>query len=157
MFDAAVVAVRRGSKRLGGSIGNIELAVGDTLVLVVGKDFETRNNLSRNFVIVSRPKVQKFVDARKAWLSMAGFVAVIGLSAFGYLDFLKGLLILLGLFLAFGLAKPSELRRNMPYDIILIIGSSLIISEVMLQTGTAKLPEVPQELLQVPVRETTDG
>ena len=139
LFDAAVIAVRRGSDRLGGSIGNIKLAVGDTLVLVVGKDFETRNNLSRNFVIVSRPKVQKFVDSRKAWLSMAGFVAVIGLSAFGYLEFLKGLLILLGLFLAFGFAKPSELRRNMPYDIILIIGSALIISEVMLQTGTAKL------------------
>ncbi len=139
LFDAAVIAVRRGSGRLGGSIGNIELAVGDTLVLVVGKDFETRNNLSRNFVIVSRPKVQKFVDSRKAWLSMAGFVAVIGLSAFGYIEFLKGLLILLGLFLAFGFAKPSELRRNMPYDIILIIGSSLIISEVMLNTGTAKL------------------
>ena len=138
-FDAAVIAVRRGSSRLGGSLGNVQLAVGDTLVLVVGDDFEKRNNLSRNFVIVSRPKVQKFVDPRKAWLSMGGFAAVIVLSTLGWIDFLKGLLVLLGLFLALGLAKPSEMRRHMPYDIILIIGSALIISEVMLQTGTAKL------------------
>ncbi len=139
LFDAAVIAVRRGSSRLGGSIGSIELQVGDTLVLVVGDDFETRNNLSRNFVVVSRPTMQKFVDSRKAWLSMAGFAAVILLSALGVFDFLKGLLVLLGLFLVFGLTKPSEMRRNMPYDIILIIGSALIISEVMLTTGTAKL------------------
>lgn len=138
-FDAAVVAVRRGSERLGGSIGNIRLEVGDTLVLVVGKDFEKRNNVERNFVVVSRRTLQKFADPRKAWLSMAGFVVVIGLSAFDVIDFLKGLLVLLAAFLVFGLAKVQELRRNMPYEIILIIGSALIISEVMIDTGTAKL------------------
>ena len=52
-FDAAVVAVRRGSERLGGSLGNTRIAVGDTLVLATGPDFEKRNNLARNFVIVS--------------------------------------------------------------------------------------------------------
>ncbi|MCB1968186.1 MAG: SLC13 family permease, partial [Candidatus Accumulibacter sp.] len=138
-FDAAVVEVRRGSERLGGSIGNIRIEVGDTLVLVVGKDFEKRNNLVRNFVIVSRRELQKFVDPRKAWLSMAGFVAVIILAAFGVLGFLKGLLILLAAFLFLGLAKVPELRRNMPYSIILIIGSALIISEVMISSGTARL------------------
>lgn len=138
-FDAAVVAVRRGSERLGGSIGNIRIEVGDTLVLVVGQDFEKRNNLDRNFVIVNKPEVQKFVDPRKAWISMAGFVGVILLSAFGVVGFLKALLVLLALFLVFGFAKVGELRRNVPYDIILIIASALIISEVMINTGTAKL------------------
>ena len=138
-FDAAVVAVRRGSERLGGSIGSIRIEVGDTLVMVVGQDFEKRNNLTRNFVIVSRRAVQKFVDPRKAWLSMAGFVAVIVLAALGVVGFLKGLLVLLVVFLAFGLATVAELRRNMPYSIILIIGSALIISEVMISSGTASL------------------
>ncbi len=138
-FDAAVVAVRRGSERLGGSLGNARIAVGDTLVLVTGPDFEKRNNLARNFVIVSQRALQKFTDPRKAWGSMAGFVAVIGLSAFGVVDFLKGLLVLLALFTATGLTRWQELRRNMPYEIIVIIGAALIISEVMISTGTAKL------------------
>ena len=138
-FDAAVVAVRRGKERLGGSIGNTRIEVGDTLVLVVGPDFEKRNNLARNFVIVSRRSVQKFVDPRKAWLSMAGFVAVIALSAFGVIDFLKGLLVLLAAFVALGFARWPELRRNVPYEIIVIIGAALIISEVTITTGTASL------------------
>lgn len=138
-FDAAVIAVRRGSKRLAGTISSIELEVGDTLVLVVGKDFEKRNNLSRNFVIVSRRAVAKFVDPRKGLVALAGFIGVIMLSAFGVVDFLKALLILLALFLVFGFAKVGELRRNMPFDLIFIIASSLIISEVMIDSGTAKL------------------
>lgn len=138
-FDAAVVAVRRGSERLGGSLGHARIAVGDTLVLVVGPDFEKRNNLARNFITVSRRAVQKFTDPRKAWGSMLGFVAVIALSAFGVIDFLKGLLVLLALFTATGLTRWQELRRNMPYEIIVIIGAALVISEVMIHTGTARL------------------
>lgn len=138
-FDAAVIAVRRGSERLRGAIANLPLDVGDTLVLVVGKDFEKRNNLQRNFIIVSQREVQKFTDPRKGMLAMGGFVAAILLAAFGMVDFLKTLLVLLALFLAFGFAKVADLRRNMPYEIIVIIASSLVISEVMVQTGAAAL------------------
>jgi di/tricarboxylate transporter len=138
-FDAAVIAVRRGSERLRGPIANLPLDVGDTLVLVVGKDFEKRNNLQRNFVIVSRREVQKFTDPRKGVIAMAGFVGAILLSAFGFVDFLKVLLVLLAAFLALGFAKVADLRRNMPYEIIVIIASSLVISDVMVQTGAAGL------------------
>ena len=138
-FDAAVIAVRRGSERLRGQIANLPLDIGDTLVLVVGKDFEKRNNLQRNFVIVSRREVQKFTDPRKGVFAMIGFVGAILLAAFGVVDFLKVLLVLLAAFLVFGFAKVADLRRNMPYEIIVIIASSLVISEVMVQTGAATL------------------
>jgi di/tricarboxylate transporter len=138
-FDAAVIAVRRGSARLRGPMAQVPLAVGDTLVLVVGQDFDKRNNLQRNFVVVSRREVQKFTDQRKGLLATVGFVAVIALAAFGVVDFLKGLLVLLGVFLLAGLAKPADLRRNMPYEVIVIVASALVISEVMIATGAANL------------------
>jgi di/tricarboxylate transporter len=47
--------------------------------------------------------------------------------------------VLLAAFLLMGFAKVADLRRNMPYSIIVIIGSSLVISEVMVQTGAAAL------------------
>ena len=138
-FDAAVIAVRRGSERMAGTIANIPLAVGDTLVLVVGKDFEKHNNITRNFVVVRRREVQKFTDSRKGLVALAGFVAVIALSAVGAVDFLKALLVLLAAFLVLGYAKASDLRRNMPYQIIIIIAAALIISEVMINTRAAEL------------------
>jgi di/tricarboxylate transporter len=138
-FDAAVIAVRRGSERLSGPLADVPLVVGDTLVLVVGPDFDKRNNLQRNFVVVRRPQVQKFTDSRKGVIALAGFVGVIALSAFGMLDFLKGLLVLLALFLLMGYARTSELRRQVPWQVIAIIASALIISEAMVSTGTGML------------------
>jgi di/tricarboxylate transporter len=138
-FDAAVIAVRRGSERLRGPIASVPLEVGDTLVLVVGSDFEKRNNLQRNFVVVSKRELQKFTDPRKGLLAMAGFLGAIVLAALGVVDFLKALLVLLALFVVLGLAKPADLRRNMPYGIILIIASSLVISDVMVSSGAAVL------------------
>lgn len=138
-FDAAVIAVRRGSERMSGPIADIPLAVGDTLVLVVGKDFEKHNNIARNFVIVRRREVQKFTDSRKGLVALAGFVAAIALSACGVVDFLKALLVLLWAFLALGYVSTSELRRNMPYQIVLIIAAALVISDVMIDTAAAEV------------------
>jgi len=138
-FDAAVIAVRRGKDKLLGPIANIPLQVGDTLVLVVGKDFEKRNNLTRNFVVVSRHQVQKFVDPLKGVVALIGFIGAIVLSAVGLVDFLKALLILLALFLLLGFTKIAELRRSIPYDLIAIIASALVISEVMISSGVAEL------------------
>lgn len=147
LFDAAVVAIRRGERRLPGSIGDTKLEVGDVLVLAVGKDFESRNNLTRNFVIVSRPSLSKFIKPYQGVVAVLAFAIVIGLSAFGLMDLLKGLLLLLAGFLVFGYVRPAELRRNMPFDLILIIGSALVLSDVMLDTGTASL--LSTGLLQV--------
>jgi di/tricarboxylate transporter len=138
-FDAAVVAVRRGEHQLKGSIGSTLLMVGDQLVLAVGKDFDKRNNLVRNFIVVSRPSVSKFVDPVKSFIAVGAFMAVVCLSAVGVINLLKGLLALLVLALAAGYVKTSELRRNLPLDLTLIIGSALVISDVMLSTGSAHL------------------
>lgn len=138
-FDAAVIAVRRGSERLRGPLAEMPLEVGDTLVLVVGPDFDKRNNLQRNFVVVRQHEVQKFTDARKGWISAAAFAAVILVSALGWVDFLMALIVLLVAFLVLGYAKSSDLRRQMPYQIITIIASSLVISDVMVKSGTGEL------------------
>jgi di/tricarboxylate transporter len=138
-FDAAVVAIRRGERRLPGSIGDTTLEVGDVLVLAVGTDFEKRNNLTRNFVIVSRPALSKYINPRHGVMAVLAFAVVVGLSAFGVIDLLKGLLMMLAGFMVFGFVRPAELRRNMPFDLILIIGSALVLSDVMLDTGTAGL------------------
>lgn len=139
MFDAAVVAIRRGDQPLTGGFGKMKLEVGDLLVLATGKDFEKSVEVSRNFIVVSRPSVAKFIDPRKGFVAVAGFATVIALSAFEIVDLLTGLLVLLVAFLAFGYTRVRELRRAVPYDLFFIIGSALVISVVMTSTGAASL------------------
>lgn len=136
-FDAAVVAVRRGDRQLAGGIGTLRLEVGDTLVLAVGKDFDKRNSLTGKFIVVSRPRVAKFVDPYRGLIALLGFLTVLGLAAFGVLELLKGLLILLAVFVALRFTNVEELRQNIPFHLFFIIGSALVISHVMLSSGIA--------------------
>ncbi|MBN7827935.1 cation:proton antiporter regulatory subunit, partial [Bowmanella dokdonensis] len=53
MFDAAVVAIRRDGENLSGKLGEIKLQAGDNLLLATGPDFASRNNLSKNFFILT--------------------------------------------------------------------------------------------------------
>ena len=53
VFDAAVVGMRRGGKRLSGKLGNITIQAGDSMMLAVGPDFNERKNLDKNFVVVN--------------------------------------------------------------------------------------------------------
>jgi di/tricarboxylate transporter len=52
LFDAAVVGMRRGGKRLSGKLGNITLQAGDSMMLAVGSDFNNRKNLDKNFAVI---------------------------------------------------------------------------------------------------------
>ncbi|TXL65967.1 SLC13 family permease [Zeimonas arvi] len=138
-FDAAVIAVRRGPSQLAGAIGTLRLRAGDTLVLATGPDFEKRNNLTRNFIIISRPSIAKFSDWRKSAAVVAAFVAVVAGAAAGWFDFVKGLLVLLAAFLLTRLLTLGELRRNAPFSLLFIIPSALIVSKAMFETGSAQL------------------
>lgn len=137
MFDAAVVGIRRGERRLTGQLGQIRLGVGDSLLLAVGKDFRQHRNLDRNFHVldgsVQRPRLS---DGQNK-LAASSFCLVIALSAAGWLALLDGLLVLLALYLAAGLVTLDEIRRRFPFELVLIIGAALSIASALEASGAA--------------------
>lgn len=138
-FDAAVLAVRRSSRYLRSNLASLPLEPGDILVLATGPDFDNRNNLQRNFIPVSRPIVGRFVAPWKSALALGGFMLVITLSAFGVIELLKGLAVLLAVYLVVGLVKVNELRRNIPWYLLITIVAALVVSQVLASTGLAAL------------------
>jgi len=138
-FNAAVIAIRRGSEKLNGRLAEIKLKAGDTLILVTGSDFEKRDNLQRNFYFYSKVEIGQQLSARRSAVVGLGFLAVIGLAALEIVPLVKGLMILLAVFLVTRFVTATELRRRIPFDLYLTIGSSLGIAMVMMDTGTASL------------------
>ena len=59
LFDAAVVAIRRDGEQLSGKLGEIKLKAGDYLLLAAGPDFATRQNLNKNFFILSEQRIAR--------------------------------------------------------------------------------------------------
>lgn len=139
LFDAGVVGIRRGERRLTGQLGRIQLKVGDSLLLAVGPDFRQRKNLERNFHLISDEPLRPALKPWENRVAVGGFAAVIATSALGWVPLLHGLLVLLGVLLATRLLSPGELRRRFPFDLWLIIGSALTIAVGLEQSGASAL------------------
>lgn len=139
LFDAGVVGIRRGDRRLTGQLGRIELRVGDSLLLAAGPDFRQRKNLERNFHVLGNEPLRPALTPRQNTLTLCGFAAVITLSALEWAPLLAGLLVLLGLLLAARILTSADLRRRFPFDLWLMIGSSLAIALALEKSGAAAL------------------
>jgi di/tricarboxylate transporter len=139
MFDAAVVAVRRGDQRLAGGLGKIKLQSGDSLVLATGHDFHSRHNLPRNFIVLGGVNTREHLPTTTEYTITASFIAVIALSALAILPLFKGLLIMLGGLIATKVISVNEIRRHFPFELIVVIGAALGFAQVMQDSGVATL------------------
>ena len=136
-FHAAVIAIRRGHDRLQGGLGKVKLQAGDSLILAPGKDFYTLPNLKREFVYISGLDLQTHLASKQSNLVLASFAAVLGLSIFGIVPLVKGLLVLLiGLMLT-GTIKLNEVKRRFPIELLAVVGSAIGLAKLMIGTGLA--------------------
>lgn len=137
-FDAAVVAIRRGHSRLSGGFGQHELRAGDTLILVPGKSFNQNPEISREFVMVSDTNISARLDKHQSRAVLGGFLAVLGLALTGTVALIKGLLLLLVVFLLTRVISVEELRRRFPLELVAIVGSALGLAQIMVSSGVAE-------------------
>ncbi|WP_422409235.1 MULTISPECIES: SLC13 family permease [unclassified Endozoicomonas] len=138
-FDAAVVAVRRGNERLGGSIGKIRLRTGDSLILATGDDFQQHNNLDRNFYLINGLRAKRYLSRNTSILAILSFLLTLLVSLTGFIPMAEGLAFLLGGYLISGVLSLDEIRRRFPFELLTIVTATLAIAEVIISSGTANL------------------
>ena len=138
-FNAGVVAIRRGNKRLTGHLGRTVLYVGDSLILAVGSHFAVQADLEKHFHILSTSYTPPRLTNRQGNRAIAGFFLAVLLETLNLLPLLHGLLLLLGAYLLVGYTSLGELRRRIPFELIAIIGSAIAIAKAMDNTGAAQL------------------
>jgi di/tricarboxylate transporter len=135
LFDAAVVGMRRGGKRLSGKLGNLRIQAGDSMMLAVGPDFHERKNLDKNFVIIDDEAVEAPATGMQNNVATFGLLAVVGLASLDMLPLIKGLAFLLTVMLVMGLVNGGELRRRFPFELWLIIASALTLAQALNNSG----------------------
>jgi di/tricarboxylate transporter len=139
VFDAAVVGMRRGGKRLSGKLGNITIEAGDSMMLAVGPDFNERKNLDKNFVIINESVGEIKTSAFQNYTITGILLAVVALATMEIVPLIKGVAFLLLCMLAMGVVTGSELRRRFPFELWLIIASALTLSQALTNSGLVAL------------------
>lgn len=136
-FDAAVVAVRRGDQRLKGGLGKLTLQAGDALVLAVGDDFNRRHDIAAEFIVVGGVESNRALTGAREWSVFAGFGAIVALGATGFVPLVKGLLILLALWVWARIISVDDIKSRFPFQLLVVIGGALALSQAMFSTGLA--------------------
>jgi di/tricarboxylate transporter len=135
-YDAAIVSFKRGSESIL-KIGEEVIQAGDRLILAVGNDFKNKENISKNFYLLSDIEKNQKYTAKQSIFVILGFISIILTSALGYISLFKALIIALIVLLFSKLLTINDIKRNFPFEIFLIIGSSIAISKVLANSGLA--------------------
>lgn len=138
-FDAAVVALRREGGRVSGKLGDVELKAGDFLLLATGPDFAGRQNLSKNFYVLSGIKPDHMLSGWREKLTWWGFAAMIAVSVLTDISLLGASIFLLAVLLFCGCLSVNEIKRRFPVEIWLIVCGALSIATAMNTTGLSAL------------------
>lgn len=135
-YDAAIVSFKRGRESIL-KIGDEVVQSGDRLILAVGNDFKNKENIAKNFYLLSDIEKNQKYSTNQSIFVILGFISMILFSACGYISLFKALVIALIVLLFSKLLMLNDIKRSFPSEIFLIIGSSIAISKVLVSSGLA--------------------
>ncbi|SUO93352.1 SLC13 family permease [Suttonella ornithocola] len=139
MFNAGIVAIHRRGKRLTGNLGNIQIKTGDNLILATSADFYDQTNIERNFAILNEKAIRKTLSPKRSTFVIIGFLAAIFSAAIGLIPLINALILLLGALIISKTLEIQDLKSCFPFDLLIIIGSSLALSEALINSGAADI------------------
>lgn len=138
-YDASIVSVHRKNENIDKNIGDINLKVGDVLLLLAGENFERLANKSDDFYALTELTPTKVMSKKETIISVSAFLAMILSVAFGVFSMFEAVLLTLGLFLIMKLLDSDQIKKNMPFQVLLLIVSSLGVGKVIETSGTAEM------------------
>jgi di/tricarboxylate transporter len=136
-YQAAVVAIHRAGQRVRAKLGDVQLGVGDTLLILGDPDFRDRWRDRTDFLLVSRLGGRPPATTRSAWL--VGFIAfaIVAGASVGVLPVLHLALLGAMTLVTFRVLTPGEARRAIDLDVILVIAGAFGLGAAMDVSGLA--------------------
>ncbi|MEM9366965.1 MAG: SLC13 family permease [Planctomycetota bacterium] len=136
-YNAAVVAVARGGKRLEGKIGDVRIEVGDVLLLEASPSFMHRQRGSGDFYLVSKVEGGHVRRHERAWISLLVVLAMVLSAATGVLEILTAALVATLLMIGLRCCTTNEARRSVDWSVLIVIGAAMGIGTAMDKSGAA--------------------
>jgi di/tricarboxylate transporter len=138
-YDAAAVAIHRNGEKLRGKIGNVVIKAGDLLLVSAGESFEKIVHDNKDLYLVS--VLAKTVDQptwkKKLFITslLLSLIAVL----LGLISLFLSLLIITSSLLCLRMLSLTDIQKNLDFDLLLILASSLAFSKALIDSGTAQL------------------
>lgn len=136
-YQAAVIAVARNGKQLGGKIGDVVLHPGDTLLLEAHRAFASVQRHSRDFFLVSAIDGAKPPRHDKAPFALLTLAVMVVLVATGALSMLHAALLAAGAMWLTRCLTAGDAREALDWPVLLAIGAALGLGRAVELSGLA--------------------
>ena len=136
-YNAAVVAVARGDKRLTGKLGDVRLEVGDVLLLEASPSFLHRRSESRDFFLVSTVEQGAVRRPERAPIALAVLLTMVIAAATGIASIMTAALVAAVAMVGFRCCTTTEARRSVDLSILIVIGAAIGIGAALEKSGAA--------------------
>nr|WP_299379314.1 SLC13 family permease [uncultured Halomonas sp.] len=136
-FQAVILSISRAGRRLPGKVGDIELQVGDTLLMETTQEFVEQYRHRKDFLLVSALNDSTPPDFRKAPAALTILVVMVLSSASGLLSILEAAFLAAGAMLATRCLSASKARHYVDLSVLIVIAASFSLGAAMSKTGAA--------------------
>jgi di/tricarboxylate transporter len=136
-FNAAILAVHRAGGRIETRIGDIVLKAGDTLMLSAEPGFGRTYRDSIQFLVVSDIPGGSPPRYRKAKLALGVVGALVLVPTLTGTPILVPAMAALVVLLVTGCVTPGHARKSVGWQVLVLVGSAIGISEAMVVSGAA--------------------
>lgn len=136
-YQAAVLAIHRAGKRIDAKLGQVDLRVGDTLLLVADAGFRDRWRDRSDFLLVSGTSSVPPRPGRKAiWVGLIT-LGIILTASLELLPILNVSLIAAVALVGLRILTPGEARAAIDLDVILVIAAAFGVAKAVESSGLA--------------------
>jgi len=138
-YNAVVIAIHRGAKKITGRIGDIVLEPGDLLLLYTGSDFNERVEIYRDLYIISNKREIRNTSKRKYLALVLIVVCIVLLFLYGQFSLFPSLMIIFSIMVGFKMITLQDVKRELDLNLIAILVFSLSIGLAIIKTDAGNL------------------
>jgi len=136
-YDGGVLAIHRRGHLLHDSLGDVELAVGDVLLLLTEEDRLPMLRADDRFIVLGQRASRRRQSWRKAWLAVGTMGAVVVASGLHWMPIPAAAICGVVAMAAFGCFGYKDVYEAMDWKIIVLLGAILPLGIAIEKTGVA--------------------
>ncbi|MGI8657399.1 MAG: SLC13 family permease [Candidatus Limnocylindria bacterium] len=134
-YGAAVLAIHRSGQRIDAKLGDVQLRLGDTLLVLAGHDFREQFRDGADFLLIAPKQGISPTQSRKAAIVTAIGLGFIGLVGTGTVPILHGALAAAMLLVITNVLTPRQARDAVDLNIVVLIAAAFGLGAAVEQTG----------------------
>ncbi len=145
-YNAAIIAVSRNGEHIKQKLENIRLRGGDMLLLEAHVEFNEQHRNSKDFLLVRVLEDSEPVKHDKAWVAMLIVMGMFFSVATGLTTMFMAALGCASLMVLSGATSSGYARRQITWQVLIVIGASIGVGHALLKTGAAEV--IANELIR---------